>query len=385
MKKITSILLVAIMIIALLSACADAGVREYSPSPAPSAAAAPAAREYKDAYAKYPADEKVLTINGKSVLWDEFFYWLHNSLSRLESYVGAVKLSATSPVDANITNEEFVNNNIKEILLAYHVLEEKLAENKVKLTDEDTKKLDEIRAEDIKNFCGDGKKEEDLYTELEKMFVTPRVYEYVNRTALLHAKGQEELFGKNGEKVSDSDIEAFVKEKDYMHAKHILLSFKDKENKPISDEQKAEKLKLAKEILAELSAIKDKDELIKRFDALMQEKSEDPGKEHFKEGYTFTPGTMVPEFEKAIKELKDGEITAEPVESVHGYHIILRLPVGGDDQIMQGQSVSTLRSAVARDAYDKLIKSWTESAEVKWESAFENLKIAELFGESADK
>jgi len=40
---------------------------------------------------------------------------------------------------------------------------------------------------------------------------------------------------------------------------------------------------------------------------------------------TFSSGQMVAEFERAVHNLKDDEITEEPVKSDHGYHIIQRL------------------------------------------------------------
>ena len=90
---------------------------------------------------------------------------------------------------------------------------------------------------------------------------------------------------------------------DYMAAKHIL----------VSDEA------LAKQILNELKNGAD-------FDALMMEYTEDPGVQTEPDGYVFTTGEMVEEFENAVKSLKIGSVSGV-VKSPYGYHIIKRLEI----------------------------------------------------------
>ncbi len=58
------------------------------------------------------------------------------------------------------------------------------------------------------------------------------------------------------------------------------------------------------------------------FAELAKQKSEDPGSAAQGGLYTFSPGEAVEEFETAVKSLKPGEMTAEPVKTQYGYHII---------------------------------------------------------------
>ena len=66
------------------------------------------------------------------------------------------------------------------------------------------------------------------------------------------------------------------------------------------------------------------------FDTLMAAHSKDGRSESgallTPEGYTFTTGEMVHEFEAGAKALKPGEISP-PIQSQFGYHLILRLPL----------------------------------------------------------
>ena len=89
--------------------------------------------------------------------------------------------------------------------------------------------------------------------------------------------------------------------------------------------QKAEKKALAEELVEKLNSYTG-DDIASYFAELADEYSEDPGRETYPTGYTFTTGSMVQEFEDAAYALSEGEVS-EVVESSFGYHILLRLPL----------------------------------------------------------
>lgn len=111
----------------------------------------------------------------------------------------------------------------------------------------------------------------------------------------------------------EAAAEEYYKE-NYMAAKHIL----------IGSETPDAQTKI-KDIMKKLNNGED-------FDKLMKEYSEDPGLATSPDGYFFTTGEMVAEFEDAVKKLKVGKVSGI-VKSDYGYHIIKRieLPEFGDE------------------------------------------------------
>ncbi|MBR2404817.1 MAG: peptidylprolyl isomerase [Clostridia bacterium] len=110
-----------------------------------------------------------------------------------------------------------------------------------------------------------------------------------------------------------------VKE-NYASAKHILVKYDD------GVHTKDEASKLIADIKKELDGGAD-------FDKLMNEKSEDgrlaDGSLASPDGYTFTKGQMVPEFEAAAFALSEGKISdivAVESEGYKGFHIVKKMP-----------------------------------------------------------
>ena len=141
----------------------------------------------------------------------------------------------------------------------------------------------------------------------------------------------------------------------------------------LTDEEIAEKKMEAEKIADELSAIKDPDELAKRFAELKDEYCEDTGKTADPDGYVFTEGTMVSEFEDTVKSLKAGEVSGV-VESSYGYHIIMRLADDADRTVSYSNDGSTAYSArylAASSKYSAEVESYVEALDVKYADGFE--------------
>lgn len=137
----------------------------------------------------------------------------------------------------------------------------------------------------------------------------------------------------------------------YMKAKHILFLTANPENSlPLT---KSEIDKAERQFDSVMQRVKDGED----FDKLMREYSQDPGLATYPNGYVFTDGEMVKEFEDAVKNSVYDEITY--CESKHGYHIIKRLPVRFEDLI------SFVEDKVLSQKVEDRIAMWAEKYNVE--------------------
>ncbi|MCF6244049.1 MAG: peptidylprolyl isomerase [Sulfurovum sp.] len=112
--------------------------------------------------------------------------------------------------------------------------------------------------------------------------------------------------------VSDSEAKEFYSknkekfmQKESVHARHILVK-EEKEAQAIIDEVKALK----------------GESLKNKFIELAKSKSTGPSAPKGGDLGTFSKGQMVPEFDKVVWALKVGEMSAKPVKTQFGYHVI---------------------------------------------------------------
>lgn len=107
----------------------------------------------------------------------------------------------------------------------------------------------------------------------------------------------------------------------------------------------------AKNIIARLQA----QSTMETFNALLAQYGTDPGMTSNPNGYLFTDGEMVSEFENAVKALPVNGFNNAPVKSQFGYHVILRL----DPTTYPGW-----QQAVQEMKYEEYLNAWMASATV---------------------
>ena len=144
---------------------------------------------------------------------------------------------------------------------------------------------------------------------------------------------------------------------DQVHVRHILM----KTNELADDATVKLKLNALRE-----RALKGED-----FAGLAQTVSEDPGSaaEGGDLGWT-GPGAFAPEFEAAITELKDGEISP-PVHTQYGWHIIQllgRRRYDNTDEMKRRQAIEAIRAGKADEETELWLRRLRDDAYVEYKS-----------------
>ena len=372
MKRIVSVILSLTLALGLMAGC---GAAAQDPED-------PAELDWDALRAKYDLGTEVLSIDGETADWGEFFYWLFYSYKNYVKETGEITdFDAPYIYDESLTVGEMLIDAAKGFCVQYHALSVNATKEGVELTEEDEAALQEAQESEMLQLVGEDGTEEEFFELLDEAYVSRELFDLMNRTAALYSRAYTTLYGGAGEKLTEQEVLDFAEENGFMTAKHILIRTTDDEGEPLDEAAKAEKRAVAEEIYA---GLKDKSgaELEEAFDALMQEKSEDTGLAAYPDGYCFTSGEMAAEFSDAAAALEPGQMS-EVVETSFGYHIILREPIGPDSAVLQYDSTGTpydLRAVAAALMYDDMINGWIENAEIVWESEFESLDLNALLG-----
>ena len=342
---------------AAVAASPEAAAVTPDATPAPTATPEVHSLDYEAIRALYPADTAAITLEDEVMDWDLYADWLRTNGMQYEEYFK--QMAAYYGVAADWTGSmgdgtganyaKGLLNETNETLASFMAIKALAKEKGISLDEEALKSLEpETMAHQI---LGEDATVEQLAEELENTsHLSVRAFQFYSEALDLYTRLAEELYGAQGEKLSEADIVKALEDQGYISAHHILfMTIDPMTGKELEADVVADKLKQANEIVEELRAIQDQEELLKRFRELKDQYCEDTGKTAYPDGYTFTPGTMVSVFEDTVNALKDFEVS-EPVQSSYGYHIIMRLPLTGDSLLFSPQGTpQTARVSVAQE------------------------------------
>lgn len=322
MKKIISTLLALAVCAGVMAGCAGTPADSTSGAASSASAASSGSSSVSAAETKEPglyvdgqkvAADPMMTVNGHDVSFDEYRYYFLNILNAIKYQNGG-----TLPTEDAEKLEAQLKGATEESLLSIYAFEELAKQHDISLTEDEIQKVDDALAAVQEQLGG----EEGYQEALAQQFYTADVYRALCLNGMLTEKVIKAVYG--------DDVRADIN-KNYVHAQHILIPFAqetaDSSSAGSSEsssesagaaqpDHSAERAK-AEEVLAKATAGED-------FAALISEYGEDPGQPE--EGYYFTTGQMVQEFEDAAFALKEGAISGI-VETSYGYHIIKRLPL----------------------------------------------------------
>ena len=388
MKKLFALLLV-VCVIAAAAIGYDFGARgklrsaQAAAAPTPAATPAPTPEpikmlDYDALYALHEPDEVVMTVGEHEVTWGEYFYYLYRQATSVESYFSTMNsygmpASWTDPADdSGATYLDLTLDSAETTAKSLAAMEGFARQLGLELDEADLASIDEKVKTDITSACGEDATREDFDSYLTNLYLSPALYDRMNRLSVMYQKGYLELYGENGEKLSDEEAMAYLEENGYMSANHILfMTIDPTTGEALDEETAAAKLAQAQEIAAELQGIEDTEELLARFAELKTELDEDTGKVAYPDGYVFQPGEMVAEFENTVKAQEAYQVS-DPVQSSYGYHVIMTLPLNADSVLDYSSSGTpmTARSIVSNTAYSQAVDAYTEEQTLSYAEGF---------------
>ena len=329
---------------------------------------------------KYDGSAVVATVNGTEVTWKLYYYLLGSLTSQFINYTMAIPDFSTDVGDGT-TLQDALRETLEARMKYYTV---PLIEAEARGLTETVNAEVEAQWQNVVEQYGSV---DALMEAIESAYLDEPTYRTLLSSNAAFNAIMENSYGLNGEKLSDEDVLAWANDNDYLRCKHILFLTENDDGTDMTDEEKAEIRKEAEAALEELRALEsDREALLARFDELMAD-ADDPGMTTFPDGYTFTSGQMVQEFEDGTRALEDYALS-DIVESSYGCHIILRLPLDPEGKTLSQDSGTgdymTLRADAANELFNAMLLDWIDTAEVEWQGEFGTMDYNELFAVSRE-
>ena len=329
---------------------------------------------------KYDGSAVVATVNGREVTWKLCYYLIGSLTSQFINYTMAIPDFSTDVGDGT-TLQDALRETLEARMKYYTV---PLIEAEARGLTETVNAEVEAQWQNVVEQYGSV---DALMEAIESAYLDEPTYRTLLSSNAAFNAIMENSYGLNGEKLSDEDVLAWANDNDYLRCKHILFLTENDDGTDMTDEEKAEIRKEAEAALEELRALEsDREALLARFDELMAD-ADDPGMTTFPDGYTFTSGQMVQEFEDGTRALEDYALS-DIVESSYGCHIILRLPLDPEGKTLSQDSGTgdymTLRADAANELFNAMLLDWIDTAEVEWQGDFGTMDYNELFAVSRE-
>ena len=308
-------------------------------------------------------DGTVATVNGQKITVSEYETTLALYKQSVEAMYG--KNVWDTEVEKGVKYKDKFKENILDQMINVEVVYEQAKKDNLLPTKEEVdKKYNELK----KNIDSDKEYKKDM----EKIGANDEFLR-TQQEQDLAVQNYKENFDKNT-KISDEEMKKYYEEhkkdyyKDEVKASHILVSTKDKNGKPLSDEKKKEAKKKAEDLLKRAKSGEE-------FSELAKENSDDPGSaaQGGDLGY-FSKGMMVPEFEKAAFNLKPGEIS-DIVESSFGYHII-KVTDKVNEQTPYDDVKDSIKTILLNEKFTEQVTKLTKEAKIeKNKDVLDKIKI----------
>lgn len=227
---------------------------------------------------------------------------------------------AVTTKNGNITAEDYYNDikekNITELI---DMIDHNILDKKYKKGKEENEAVEKQISQMKSNYGND----EDKFKSLLQQYFgvsTEKELEEMLRLEYKRNKAVKEYISNH---LTDKEIKNYYDENitGEIKASHILITTDVKDDATDEEKEKAENTakKTAEKVIKEIEKGKKFADLAKKY-SKDTATAENGGNLDY-----FDPSDMVEEFANAVKKLKNGEYTKEPVKTKYGYHVILRV------------------------------------------------------------
>ena len=320
--------------------------------------------DFETAFAAFPPDTVMFTVGDLDVTWEILYFRIHVAVASLFTNLGRLPYLST-PTPGGVTYAEMIMEFAVQASRQLKVGEFVARELGVQLEEDDLELLELTLQENINAAGGEDALLEHLWgaygIDSIELFREILMLEYIPMVIFVSQ------FGEMGSALPDEEVAAHFEDGGFIMAKHIL--------RQRSADAPEEALREIEEIYMMLREYRG-DDFESFFDELMHEHTGDPGVTMFPDGYLFQAGDMVQPFYEAAAALEIGDMSGI-VETTHGYHIILRLPLNYDTTFVSDSL--TLRARAAFDKYEAMMTQAMNELTPIFTAEFESLNLADLF------
>lgn len=311
-----------------------------------------------------PKDTVLATVDGQPITAENYLYWAGYVIEMTQyNQFGGAEIDWTATA-GETTLSDYFKEAAFDIARNYRVIQTKAVELDCGLNKENKAAYQTARDQTVDSQGGE--------TQFQKWLLTCSLpesgYATLYQTPLLFQNIVEAKI--NSDPATAEEMADYIAANDLLQAKHILLANKDlTTGQALTAEELEAKKAKAEELVAQL---RESDDPVKLFDELMNQYSEDPGLATQPNGYLFTAGKMLPEFEQGTRALEFNEIS-DVIETKAGYHILLRLDPASD------KLAASITEARVTEEVDALMSGWVEETEVETTEVYDNLDLESFY------
>lgn len=334
------------------------------------------------------ANETMMTINGRQIPSEQYFYWLAYTCSNLEYTIltyynyygyyaelvneetGTLRWDYEGDFYNGMTMPQYAIYETENSLRFYTTLEECAQTYGAQPDEEDLAAMEASHQQALEELGG----QEGFDEYLVMLGISADYFDQLSRSGYIYDNLLEQVLTEGSQLyLEDAGYDGYA-----TYADHILLATIDlATGAALAEEEVQAQYALAEDLLEQLSAASDADRPA-LFAQLADEYSQDTGRATNPEGYVYTPGTMVSEFEDAASALQPGQVSGI-VETTYGYHIIMR------KELAQGLAANPQqKEELAGEYLSTFLTELGQKAQVERSAVLDSLDVEAFYNQYND-